>query len=108
MPGKAEPDDRGDGTWGWDEIKSLLSSRVMMLITTLNAEAIHAAHRAIGDGEYRQPRIIPPHAVADFVAEIGDRLVPPPREILFRAGLVIRGFHRQPDHKIQPRWRNPG
>ena len=64
----------------------------MVLSTTLNAQAIHAAHRAIGDGEYRELRIIPPHAVADFVAGIGDRLVPPAREFLFRAGLLNQGL----------------
>lgn len=64
----------------------------MMLTTMLSARAIHAAHRATGDGEYRELRIIPPHAVVDFVAEIGDQLVPPAREFLFRAGLLNQGL----------------
>ena len=64
----------------------------MAMTTALSADAVHAAHRSRGNGEYAELRIVPPDGLAAFVAEAGDLLVPPAREYLFRLGLLPAGI----------------
>lgn len=64
----------------------------MALTTALSADAVHAAHRSRGNGEYAELRIVPPDDLAAFVAATGDLLVPPAREYLFRLGLLSAGL----------------
>ena len=60
----------------------------LVLATDLTAEAVLAAHRADGNGEYQELRIVPEDQLATFLAEAGETLVPPAREFLIRAGLT--------------------
>jgi hypothetical protein len=60
----------------------------LVLATDLTAEAVLAAHRADGNGEYQELRIVPEDQLAAFLAEAGETLVPPAREFLIRAGLT--------------------
>jgi hypothetical protein len=60
----------------------------LVLATNLTAEAVLAAHRADGNGEYQELRIVPEDQLAAFLAEAGETLVPPAREFLIRAGLT--------------------
>lgn len=64
----------------------------MALTTALSADAVRAAHRTRGNGEYTELVIVPEHGLADFVAGVGDALVPPAREFLFRLGLLDQGL----------------
>ena len=64
----------------------------MAMTTALSAEAVHAAHRSRGNGEYAELCIVPPDGLAAFGAEAGDLLVPPAREYLFRLGLLPAGM----------------
>jgi hypothetical protein len=63
----------------------------MTMTTTLDADAILAAHRAHGDGEYDPLRIIPVSELAAFISWAGCSIVPPARLFLARAGLVSDG-----------------
>lgn len=69
---------------------SRVSDLGLALTTDLTAEAVLAAHRAGGNGEYQELRIIPGDRLAAFLAEVGENLVPPAREFLIRAGLTNR------------------
>lgn len=64
----------------------------ILLPTTLTTAQVLAAHASQGSGEYRSPRALPSAAIAAFVREVGDDLVPPAREFLFRAGLLPYGL----------------
>lgn len=64
----------------------------MAMTTPLDAHAVLAIHRARGNGEYADLRIVPEHALAAFVAEAGDTLVPPAVEYLRRLGLLDQGL----------------
>jgi hypothetical protein len=60
------------------------------LVTKLRAEAVLAAYRTHGNGEYEQVLVIPPAELPGFLAESGDSVVPPAREFLIRAGITTR------------------
>jgi hypothetical protein len=60
------------------------------LVTKLSAEAVLAAYRTGGNGEYEQLRVISVAELPLFLAEVGELLVPPAREFLIRAGLANR------------------
>jgi len=60
------------------------------LITRLSAEAVLEAYHSAGNAEYQQMRVVPESEVAAFLAEVGEALVPPAQEFLFRAGLTNR------------------
>ena len=64
----------------------------MAMTTTLDAQAVLAAHRARGNGEYQELRVIAAGDLSTFVTEAGDALVPPAREFLFRLGLLDQGL----------------
>jgi hypothetical protein len=68
---------------------SHVSDLGMALVTGLSAEAVLAAHRAGGNAEYEQMLVVPEAGLAAFLAEVGEALVPPAREFLRRAGLVV-------------------
>ena len=69
---------------------SHVSDLGLALTTDLTAEAVLAAHRAGGNGEYQALRIVPEDRLAAFLAEAAESLVPPAREFLIRAGLTNR------------------
>ncbi len=46
----------------------------LVLATDLTAEAVLAAHRADGNGEYQELRIVPEDRLAVFLAEVGETL----------------------------------
>jgi hypothetical protein len=69
---------------------SHVSDLALALSTDLTAEAVLAAHRAGGNAEYEEMRVVPESQLAVFLAEIGEALVPPAREFLIRAGMAIR------------------
>lgn len=71
---------------------SHISDLGLATVTTLSAEAILSAHQASGNAEYHQLRVVPEAQLADFLAEVGDALVPPAREFLWRVGLTNRGL----------------
>jgi hypothetical protein len=60
----------------------------MALPTRLDRDAILAAHRARGNGEYAPLLVVAAGDLAHFLAEAGDSIVPPARVFLRRAGLV--------------------
>lgn len=60
----------------------------MALTSTLSGEAVLAAHRTRGNGEYPTLRIVPIAGLPDFLAAIGDSVVPPAPVFLTRAGLL--------------------
>jgi hypothetical protein len=60
----------------------------MTVSTGLDADAVLAAHRARGNGEYDPLRIIPISELSAFIDWAGDRLVPPAPVFLERAGLL--------------------
>ncbi len=62
------------------------------LATPLSGPAVLAAHQARGNGEYDPLIVLQPPALAAFVAEAGDTLVPPAREFLYRLGLLPQGL----------------
>jgi len=64
----------------------------MVLETDLDAAAVTAAHRARGDREYGELKIVAERDLPAFVAQAGDLLVPPAREFLFRLGLLDQGL----------------
>ncbi len=49
-----------------------------------------AAHRAHGNAEYEQMVVVPEARLAAFLTEVGEKLVPPAREFLIRAGVANR------------------
>ncbi|HEY1932759.1 MAG TPA: NUDIX hydrolase [Acetobacteraceae bacterium] len=57
----------------------------MALTTSLNGEAVLAAHRVRGNGEYPTLRIVPLAELPDFVAAFRDEMVPPAPIFLRRA-----------------------
>ncbi|HME19871.1 MAG TPA: hypothetical protein VKI44_00640 [Acetobacteraceae bacterium] len=69
---------------------SHVSDLGLALVTRLSAEAVLAAHRAGGNAEYEQMRIVPEARLAGFLAEMGEALVPSVGEFLIRAGLTNR------------------
>ncbi len=69
---------------------SHVSDLGLALTTELTAEAVLAAHRARGNTEYQEMRVVPETGLAAFLAEAGDTLVPPAHAFLIRAGLPIR------------------
>ncbi len=60
----------------------------MVLSTSLSAEAVLAAHKARGNGEYPTLLVVPDAQLAGFVAKAGKALVAPAGEFLARAGLL--------------------
>jgi hypothetical protein len=68
---------------------SHVSDLGLALTTSLTAEAVLAAHRAGGNAEYHELRVVPEARLAAFLAEAGKILVPPAREFLIRAGFSI-------------------
>lgn len=70
---------------------SHVSDLGLALVTRLSAEAVLAAHRAGGNAEYEQMLVVSEAGLAAFLAEVGEALVPPAREFLRRAGLVVDG-----------------
>ena len=60
----------------------------LALVTPETGGAVQAAHRRSGNGEYAPLRVVPLAQVADFVAVLGDTLVPSARVFLARAGLL--------------------
>ena len=60
------------------------------LVTKLGAEAVLAAYRTHGNGEYEQVLVIPLAELPGFLADSGKSLVPPAREFLMRAGITNR------------------
>jgi hypothetical protein len=60
----------------------------MAVTTDLGAEAVLAAHRDHGDGEYDPLRIVPVPGLPAFIDWTGDTLVPPAPVFLRRAGLL--------------------
>jgi len=62
------------------------------LKTALSAEEVIAAHRARANTEYECLTVVPFASVAAFVEGLGDTLVPPAREFLFRVGLLPYGL----------------
>jgi hypothetical protein len=63
----------------------------MAVTTTLDADAVLAAHRTHGNGEYDPLRIIPVNDLSAFVAWAGPSLVPPAPIFLSRAELLPQG-----------------
>jgi hypothetical protein len=70
---------------------SHVSDLGMVLSTGLDAGAVLAAQRVRGNAEYQELVVVPEARLADFVAEVGETLVPPAREFLTRAGLLAGG-----------------
>jgi hypothetical protein len=68
---------------------SHVSDLGMALDTDLDAEAILAVHRAGGNTEYDELRMVPDAELAGFLAEVGAMLVPPASAFLKRAGWRI-------------------
>ena len=68
---------------------SHVSDLAMALDTDLDAEAVRATHRAGGNTEYDELRVVPQAGLAAFLAEAGAKLVPPARVFLKRAGWRI-------------------
>lgn len=64
----------------------------IMLDTALSGAAIKDAHRARANTEYDPLTVVGTGEIAAFVADLGDALVPPAREFLFRAGLLPYGL----------------
>jgi hypothetical protein len=69
---------------------SHVSDLGLALSTDLTAEAVLAAHRAGGNAEYQEMRVVPESQLAAFLAEVGEALVPPAWEFLIRAGVATR------------------
>lgn len=67
---------------------SHVSDLGMALRCRLDAASIRAAHARRGNTEYPTLEIVALHALADFVAQAGERLVPPAAVFLARAGLL--------------------
>jgi len=67
---------------------SHVSDLGMAVCTTLSADAIRAAHRTRGNGEYDPLRIVPVTELPDFIERAGDTLVPPAPVFLVHAGLL--------------------
>ncbi|HET7884570.1 MAG TPA: hypothetical protein VFL55_27015 [Acetobacteraceae bacterium] len=68
---------------------SHVSDLGMALNTELDAEAVLGAHRANGNTEYAELRVVPMAELAAFLAEVGAGLVPPALVFLKRAGWRI-------------------
>ncbi len=64
----------------------------VVLTTDLDADAVLAAHRTRGNGEYADLRIVPDGDLPAFAEQAGAQLVPPAREYLFRLGLLNQGL----------------
>ena len=60
----------------------------LALHTALDAEAVLVAHRAAGNSEYDPLLVVPEAELPDFVAGLGDEIVPPAREFMKRLGLL--------------------
>jgi hypothetical protein len=73
-----------------EHAESHVSDLGLALVTSLSAEAVLAAHRNVGNAEYEQMRVVPKAGLAEFLAEVGEALVPPAREFLIRAGFTTR------------------
>jgi len=69
---------------------SHVSDLGLALVTSWSADAVLAAHRRSGNAEYARMLVVPEARLAEFLAELGDELVPPAREFLLRAGLANR------------------
>ena len=69
---------------------SHVSDLGMAVSTPLSGEAVLAAHRIRGNGEYDPLRIVPISDLSAFITWAGDSLVPPAPEFLTRAGLLPR------------------
>ena len=69
-------------------ITELLCDLGLALHTALDAEAVLAAHRAAGNSEYDPLLVVPEAELPDFVAGLGDEIVPPAREFMKRLGLL--------------------
>jgi hypothetical protein len=67
---------------------SHVSDLGMAVQTTLSPDAILAAHRSSGNGEYDPLRIVSIAELPDFIEWAGDALVPPAPVFLARAGLL--------------------
>jgi hypothetical protein len=67
---------------------SHVSDLAMAVSTTLSADAIRAAHRSSGNGEYDPLRIVPLGELSGFIEWAGDTLVPAAPTLLARAGLL--------------------
>jgi hypothetical protein len=61
----------------------------MTVSTGLDADAVLAAHRTRGNGEYDPLRIVPVEELPAFIDWAGDRLVPPAPIFLAHAGLLL-------------------
>ncbi|MGE0225769.1 MAG: hypothetical protein AB7S57_21040, partial [Acetobacteraceae bacterium] len=64
----------------------------MAMTTTMDADAVRAAHQGHGNAEYDPLLVVPDAELAGFVAQAGEDLVPPAREFLFRLGLLPYGL----------------
>lgn len=62
------------------------------LDTDLSADAVRAAHRAHANAEYDPLLVVDTGALSAFLDDLGEALVPPAREFLFRAGLLPYGL----------------
>lgn len=62
------------------------------LDTALSADLIRAAHRTHANTEYDPLLIVETEHLGAFLDSLGDALVPPAREFLFRAGLLPYGL----------------
>jgi len=62
----------------------------LALTSYLNAEAILAAHRNTGNGEYEQVVVVPGTELSAFLAKRGEKLAPSAAEFLIRAGLICQ------------------
>ena len=63
----------------------------LALVTGLTGAEVLAAHRTHANAEYASLRVVPFAELADFVVRAGDRMVPPARVFLARAGLLPDG-----------------
>ncbi len=64
----------------------------IVLTSGWDADAVLSAHRARGNGEYGDLRIVSERDLPTFVEQAGDLLVPPAREYLYRLGLLDQGL----------------
>jgi hypothetical protein len=60
----------------------------LALVTGLGAEVVLSAYKASGNSEYEQLLVVSEARLTEFLAEMGEALVPPAREFLSRAGLI--------------------
>lgn len=73
---------------------SHVSDLGLALVTGLSAAAVLAAHRSARSGAEYDPLLVVPFGdLEPFVAQAGDRMVPPAREFLARLGLLSSGMY---------------